>query len=385
MSTLVVSVLSMLGDKLTALSIHGIDRNDIVPACLSVAEHRFSRLKHLSLVGPTDGFVPNYSPQTKPALQRLARDIPLLESFECNGVPLTQDTIIHLLKMKHLQRLSFRLPKLDVWTDSRCIPSTSALTHLKISCDVSAYVGFSRAFPLPHVTTLELDLNETVSGLPSVHELFTCIRQQFSPRNFRRLSVCSWIEEAHEQEAVFVPQDIRPLLQFSGMECLSLSLGCLHRLDDSIFLDIAKALPELRVLRIAPSISSRLPSVTALSYLAAYAHNLHDLDIFFRAQVSEDPAQDYGPLANKLSRSSLRCLRVSTSPIESPKPVALFLARIFPRLERLEPEMDVEDHESQYEIRDNWVEVESYLQMLLTLRKPLDVRIEQLESQLSSS
>ena len=358
-------LLSLVGDQLTAIAIVVVDQREaaekIMQGTMAILSGRTRHCQSFQLNFAHMSDAPPVLPPTSSALSSLVSAMSSLTFFACPNVPLNPDAITSLARLR-LRYVSLRLPDNTTWPhnfhQTSGIDPFPTLTDITLYTTVEAYVAFSHAMALPTICSLDLRIvGEPPSNL--ISELFRSIRRQFSLDALEEL----WIypsgtptrESALRCATVVRSEDLRPLLDFPLVKHFNLHLPCHFALDDAIILDMAKAWPGLHELNLAEDeycVHASLPSLTALAHLAAYSHHLDKFGLTVDArdwtgniEAEEDERvhsagphpRYYGDIhpVRRPSTSQVFLWDVGTSPISDSEHVALFLATIFPMLERV--------------------------------------------------
>ncbi|KAJ7105503.1 hypothetical protein C8R44DRAFT_589739, partial [Mycena epipterygia] len=132
---------------------------------------------------------------------------------------------------------------------------------------------------------------------------------------------------------------LRPLLAFSNLRDVMVTVPAGFSFDDDFCTAMAKAWPKVEILhletgghRLAGDVPS-LPSdvnITSLASFAQHCPRLHELRI--AVDAVNTPESYPPPDAPRVVQTSLVYLDVHYSPITSPPLVACFLSAIFPSL-----------------------------------------------------
>ncbi|KAI0754857.1 hypothetical protein C8Q80DRAFT_394216 [Daedaleopsis nitida] len=362
------TVLSFVGHQLTKISINGWDQRHVPEQVLRCAitliapRSRQCRSFNFSFYGSSSNLSPTATSYTP--------------------------TVEYLAQLGTLREAHIRLP--DIWAPTTRISRPfSRLTKITLHTTTEAYIIFSKAMSLPNIVAMDMSIIRQLTA-HLVPELFLSIRRQLFPDVFRQLSIYPEQDPkratALRTAAVIRSVDLRPLLEFPSVDSFHCSFECHHELDDALFLDIAKTWTELSYFRLSAEhvcIHNSLPSITALAHFATYSHNLVSLGLTVDAagwdgiswEIWDDHSErvrtagpaphHYGELAGRASDSHVYSLHVGTSPISRPEHIALFLARIFPRVEEPLTLYELEEYDPDGTSLEEWREVDRYLPMFM--------------------
>ncbi|TBU48568.1 hypothetical protein BD309DRAFT_949407 [Dichomitus squalens] len=386
-------LLSLLGDKLTRVSLCILPvRNQTDGQIVLRDAFALLKAKGLPLTSLDVDLIHdrhNIHPTTSAALSTLATSLSHLVFFECSDIPLTPNAIEYLLDLGTLERLHVRLPESTLWpTPTVGAGRSSPICSLKIImlfCTPSAYNSFTRAVRLPSLRRLVM-FNDGVPRAEDFPEFLKSIRRQCDPAMLVDIAIsthdeCS-LAQASRSDAVIHSSDLHPLFDFEHLTAFHPDMQCRHDLDDQLFLDMAKAWPELKQLDVAISEYSaydQMPSLKALTSLALHCSHLETLGVHFDAaswhsdsdwEPSDVPPERFfGELAHRSSGS------------RGGHHVALFLARAFPQLCELhtvfEPTFPDDDEDPRREvIRKRWEEVARYVPLFACIRQDERRRLE---------
>ncbi|KAF8183736.1 hypothetical protein K438DRAFT_1937409 [Mycena galopus ATCC 62051] len=143
-------------------------------------------------------------------------------------------------------------------------------------------------------------------------------------------------------------------------------------IDDAMAWDMARAWPKVKTLRLsAGSSDSRHPSSLSILSLRAFATHCPELTSLWITFASTVPRSD-DPHETHITQTSLTSLDVDISPIADPRPVAKYIAAVFPNLETISThddwiwaEVDPEEEESmEYIYYTRWIRLATMLQRL---------------------
>lgn len=389
-------LLSMLGDRLKTLLIRrwlqGEKAERLLIECLPLIASRSSTLRELRIAPGTA------DPGASITFSSFVSNLAAIHTLEANAIPITAEAALALCGLPTLRRLSVWLADGAKWPSSGNTRVTSTtLTRVELCTTRGTYSAFSRTVFLPNIYELYLKL---IGDPDPVPELFNSIRRQCSPQTLHFIDVGTVVRGrlsvASQRTTVVRSEDFRILFNFTELTQFSFSAECRHALDDALFVSMAEAWPKLFTLSVscaAYCAYDTRPTFRALIHLAVNAPNLSSLGIDFDAQSWEDFAdwdeereeyetprdEFFGELWRRASTSELRSLFVGTPPIQQAHTVAYMLARIFPDLERVDPDPmeDVEETLLHAHNRQRWYEVQRLLPLFGKMRRDERRRIRQ--------
>lgn len=361
----------------------GEDSGHILTLFFAILAGRYSSLTYIGFFN-----LPNHyanTPAASLALSYSVQGATNLTNFDCAHIALNEDAVNALASLQTLRFCSLRLPEIPTWRSAHNILHPfPALIHMEISCSIEAYVAFSRAMDLPLIKHFIL----AVTAIPNDTALlnfFPSIRRQLSPTSLTSIQVYLFDGFKNRvtraaiaaQGAVLKSSHFSPLLDFNLIASFDLRLPCLHDIDDSLFVDLARAWPRLRtfVLGDQPYCIHDSPRTTlkALIPFALYCPRLEALGMQLSATAARSggriPAEYYNDLSALPhgSPSRIELLHVSSSPVANAEEVAMFLACVFPELRIVWASRADKTREGQKR-RKAWQRVDKFVRMLHSVR-----------------
>ncbi|KAL1950491.1 hypothetical protein VTO73DRAFT_5615 [Trametes versicolor] len=315
-----------------------------------------------------------------------------LVRFHCDQLALTEETIGALSTLATLEELSVRLPAKDSFPHINTAASPfSKVRVLDIVATTDVYVAFANAvgvFPCVREFMLRIEYDEPNTIPP--HQLVDTITASLVPELVTQISVSARdMDDALDTAALpieilvfFRAAAFRPLLKFARMYQFTFTLPWVHDVDDALFLDVAKAWPELSTFYLGTEPycmwmpPSNCPTLRSLPPFAVYCPSLSELGFQFNAMDVEvgritPNSELYGELrdSSSCSRSVLYWLQVATSPIAYPAQVAGFISCVFPELMELKYSSFMDFGEVGAKFEERWDEVSRVLPVLKLVRE----------------
>ncbi|KAJ7647948.1 hypothetical protein FB45DRAFT_782921 [Roridomyces roridus] len=196
---------------------------------------------------------------------------------------------------------------------------------------------------------------EFAGGIPqgrNVSVVSDAINARLSSTSLKRLSLSMTVHGRPRPSIHDLGGDINdliPLFSFHALVKVHLSLPVVAHMDDAMIADVARSWPKLTELELADPdhniclrpIPRQPPRMTlkALVAFAAHCRDLESLTLYIDAAADIPLASD-GEFPK--AQLALRTLDVGMSPIGKEfESVAKFLGRLFPRLEKIEPDVRV--------------------------------------------
>ena len=279
----------------------------------------------------------------KPIPGALPSSINSLRYFMCSQIPISENAFFAFGRLRHLDRLSIRLPALltSAPLPPNAFPVLRFIEITTLTRDYLALRGDMVRFPLVMDVIIYLrDVPTVRDGLP----FFDLISRQFSHVVLSGLSVymdrdALDLSTSQQNKLTITPDNLRPLLSFTNLVDMSINIACPYALGGDFCSEIAQAFPEIEGLSVGiPDYCyhepSTLPLMTqVLAPLATSCPKLFSIAIPFDARqtLTVDDVRDAVP--QRPSRSAVISLQTTHCPIDDAHVVAAYLARVFPKLE----------------------------------------------------
>ena len=283
------------------------------------------------------------------------------------SVPLNLETLVHLARLPSLWILNVELEAKLVEEDDLApllkIPRKQffpqlrqvTLAHQSHVIPITAVLRHISSLHIKHVGVWVSGLDRTsynqvkecieVIGLRPMYKKVTSVVLNISPDLL-----------PHPDTGTFDEDALLPLIMLQHLTCLELALGCHFSLDNGACHLMARAWPNIEVLKLGPHATQKTSQVTleALMWFARLCPRLHRLGICIDADIARlDPLFLSSPPGLGHEQTALTLLLVGRSPIADPEPVASFLSDLFPNLQDVEIEWHSED---MLEDDDEWTE-----------------------------
>ncbi|KAJ7454327.1 hypothetical protein B0H11DRAFT_1819984 [Mycena galericulata] len=296
------------------------------------------------------------------ALEHLCR-LPTLTSFSLtNLIPLTSSGLLpfspsaDIQPFRVLQKLRLTVTKNG---DMTLLFERCNQLPLKL-LDISIWLPATTAETHNLLTSLSMSISRSSLTDLSLYQGYSSL----VPSNFPIFSIQG--------------QSLRPLLSFSNLLSINLTLLVEIDLDNATISDLARAWPRIEQLALSshyPS-TSRRATLQCLHSFARFCPHLANLTITLDGTDLEKG------IGCSVFQHALKRLNVEFSPISAAIPVARFISAIFPNLRNVETNCDDPDNMDLDDLSENeeavrfyhlWKEVESLLPDLLTI--PAEERV----------
>ncbi|KAI0712349.1 hypothetical protein C8Q76DRAFT_784930 [Earliella scabrosa] len=347
--------LSLVGPQLKVLRLvewfvpANKDPQNSLKSSLSWILHQFPHLEEFLLdytVAGRHSVAPSHSIVPSSSVLHVLEQYSSLKYFKCTGIPIDEGAFHAFGKLSNLVILNVQLPLSLTWPSSGAgTLQFCALRSLILLTNARDYIAFSAVTSLSNVSDIKLRISEPPDQ-DDIPLFFIAIRQQFSPLKVSCLAICpssprARHEVADDGGATLRPTDLHPLLEYTTLRQLEVNLPCRYTLTSSFYLEIARALPEIRKINIGTSDvcvhDTPLPDISALVPFALHCPELRSLGICFNAALSLTAHGVDALLPKDAAASKVSHIDAGTSPIASPGRVAGSLARLFPNLSIVMP------------------------------------------------
>ncbi|KAJ7717385.1 hypothetical protein B0H16DRAFT_1799287 [Mycena metata] len=264
---------------------------------------------------------------------------------------LTVDMLNHAA-LKHLSRLSslrgLRLAELasilPPHDDEASFPSLQTLYFSSEMASPSRFLEWANKIPLVKFTA-ECPAFSTAD---EVHRLFSAAGDGITPSSLTEFTFDNEFgsfDDASDGGDYFIrSSSLRRLFCFTNLTAVSVLSAFGINLDDATITDMARSWRHIERLEFQSYYGTPAPRAT-LQCLAAfpkYCPHLIKLSLAFDATIIPTAQGD-------LSLESLKSLDVESSPIAAARPVARFIARIFPSLTDITTLIDFLDEDPEWE------------------------------------
>ncbi|KAJ7612589.1 hypothetical protein FB45DRAFT_1009222 [Roridomyces roridus] len=253
--------------------------------------------------------------------------------------------LIHISRLHSLRdlRLGAFPSGFNVPSDQPFFPSLQTLHFTSDPDSMQDFLKLGRGIPLVEFTGETRDFS-TPSQVESVLSAAARGISYTTLKEFNFSEGYTVIDVSDAPDYLVPPSSLRPLFSFVNLTSVIILSGVGVDLDDAIVTDMARSWRHIEKLNIESFYGTAAPRTTlrCLDSFAQYCPKLNKLGIVFNATVV--------PTSNSsFSLPSLETLDVEASPISNPRPVALYLARIFPGLKTIETLIDSLDGNIEWE------------------------------------